>query len=261
MAIPILSGRNFSVEDTMGSTPAVVVSASLARRFWPDGEAVGQQMGSSPDNQYTVVGVVGDVHNHGLAEGATPMWYRPYSQSPSWPDLTVVARVDGAADARAIGDAARDIDALQPVYDTKPMSTWTAESVSTERLSSWLLALLASLAVLLSGVGLYAVISYTVSQRTQEIGIRMALGADRWRVRRLVIGHGLALTSAGIAIGVALSVWLTRALDSRLYEVSTMDAPTYLAAATLLAAVAFVAELAPAFRATRVDPIIALRHE
>jgi putative ABC transport system permease protein len=261
MRIPVLRGRNFSRDDTPGAPPVVIVSASLARQFWGSGDPIGRRIATNPDNQYTVVGVVGDVHDHGLAGGDTPIWYRAYSQFPDWSGLTIVAREASRADPAAIGAAVHAVDPLQPVYDVKPMSAWASDSVSSERLNSWLLGLLAALAVLLSGIGLYAVISYGVSLRTQEIGIRMALGADRWRVRRLVVGHGLVLTGAGVALGLVLALWLTRVLATRLYGVTTTDVPTYLGAAALLAVVALAADLAPALRATRVDPIVALRHE
>ncbi|MEZ5317788.1 MAG: ABC transporter permease [Vicinamibacterales bacterium] len=261
MRIPVVRGRNFSAADTESAPPVALVSASLARRFWGDADPIGRRIGTGPEDLFTVVGVVGDVHHQGLAEGETPIWYRPYAQAGTWPDMTLVARTTGATDPAPIGEMVRAIDPLQPVYDARPMSAWTERSISADRFNSTLLALLATLAVALAGVGLYAVISYSVSLRTQEIGIRMALGADRWQVWRLVVGQGLVITGAGVAVGIALAIWLSRLIASRLYGVTATDVPTYAGAAALLLLVALAADLAPAIRATRVDPIIALRRE
>ncbi len=261
MRIPLLQGRVFDDRDRAGGPGAILVSESLARKFFPNRDAVGRRMKVGLGDEWSlVVGVVGDVRQHRLEEKSVPTVYVPYAQDP-WPVLTLVARTRMPPEKAAIGLAAavRAIDPDQALSRVRPMRQVVSESVSAQRLRMVLLALFAFLALVLACVGLYGVMAYSVAQRSREIGIRMALGADSGRVLRLVVGQGLKLALGGLGAGLLLSIGFGRLMSSLLFDVRPTDAATFLGISFLLAAVAFLATYVPAWRATRVDPAVVLR--
>jgi putative ABC transport system permease protein len=267
MNIPLLRGRAFEEGDRPGALPVVVVSESFARRFWPGGDAVGKRIawGGWPGADWlTVVGVVADVKDTTLDAEAEPAVYMPIFQLPrARENVVFLARTSGDAKGMAAG-LRREIVAVDeglPVYDARPLAELVAASVAQRRFATWALAGFAAAALLLAAAGLYGVVSYTVTQRTQEIGVRMALGARAGDIFRLVVGQGLLLAGVGVAVGLVASLALARVLAGMLYGVSAADPLTFAGVSILLLAVAFVACLLPARRATKVDPMVALRYE
>ncbi|HYY96897.1 MAG TPA: ABC transporter permease [Pyrinomonadaceae bacterium] len=267
MNIPVLRGRTFDEEDRPGGLPVVVVSESFARRFWPGADAIGKRIawgGWQGADWLTVVGVVADVKDTTLDAEAEPAVYMPIFQLPrARENVVFLARTSGDAKELAAG-LRREIGAVDeglPVYDARPMAELVAASVAQRRFATWALAGFAAAALLLAAAGLYGVVSYSVTQRTQEIGVRMALGARAGDIFRLVVGQGLLLAGIGVAVGLGASLALTRVLAGMLFGVSAADPLTFAGVSLLLLAVAFVACLVPARRATKVDPLIALRYE
>jgi len=262
LGIPLRSGRLFTSQDA-GAYETALVNETLARRFFPNGDPIGKRVGTGFDSNWvTIVGVVADVKNHGLAEPPAPELYFLDSVDPYDAANTLLVR--GVGDPLAlvaeVRDQVRAIDRNIPLTFTT-LTHEIGDLVSSQRFNSILLSSFAALALLLAAIGIYGVMSYLVTQRTQEIGIRMALGAQRGHVLGLVVGHAFRLTLAGVAIGVGLSLWLTRYLATLLYSVNTRDAWTFCSVALLLIAVALLASYIPARRATRVDPVNALRCE
>ncbi|HXW57578.1 MAG TPA: ABC transporter permease [Candidatus Cybelea sp.] len=270
MRIPLLKGRFFSRTDD-ASTPAVaILSSSLARQLWPNEDPIGKQVSvDGLKNPCKVVGIVGDVYHLGVGiqpNGGSPELtsevYFPYEQSPT-PLLGYVIRTAGdpLSVAKAVQSAIWAVDKEQAISFVETMDQLASETIVIERSSMILLGAFAALAVLLASIGIYGVISYTVARRTYELGIRIALGAGRSQVLRLVIGEGFVLALLGAAIGTAGALSLTRFLSSLLYGVRSADPFTFLAAPVVLLGVAVAACLVPARRALRVDPVVALRNE
>ena len=262
MHIPLVDGRDFDQRDVMKAPDAVIVNQEMARRYWPDENPIGQRLAVGDGPWRTVVGVVGDVKQSGLDIETRPEMFWPYYQTPV-PFATFVVRTGGDPEAMtsAVRGAMQEVDKDLPVYNIKTVADVISESVAPRRLNMLLLAIFASLALVLAAVGIYGVISYSVSQRTREIGIRMALGASHSNVLRLVVGEGMILALIGVGIGVIASFFLTRLMSSLLFGVSATDPITFAAIALLLTGVSIVASLIPARRATRVDPMVALRYE
>jgi predicted permease len=264
LGVPLVAGRAFDGRDQAETPRACVVGRALAERFWPAGEAVGKRikLGDAENPWVEVVGVAGDVRHYGLDAEANMQVYLPHRQSPSQV-MTLVVRSKG--DARSLASAVRErvwaVDAAQPVYGVKTMDELLSASVAARRFQMLLVGLFAAVALALALVGIYGVMSYTVTQRTHEIGIRMALGAQPRDVLRLIIGQGMSMTLAGVAAGLAGALLLTRAMEGLLYGVSATDPMTFAAVALLLGAVAFLSCYVPARRATKVDPMEALRYE
>jgi predicted permease len=269
MEIPFVAGRDFTTADDNTASRVAIVSQAFARRYWPGEEAVGKRIKYGPlDSKHswmTIVGVVGNVKFVNLRHDldAFPIVYVPLLQSEVVINLNVMARTRGnpAAMVSSIRNEIQRFDAEMPVYNISTMQERLAEQASETRSYTLLMGLFASLALMLSVVGIYGVMSYMVSERTREIGIRMALGAGRGDVLRLVITQGMGLAAAGIAIGLGGAILLTRFMESLLYGVSATDPMTFAALSLLLAGVALVACFIPARRATKVDPMVALRHE
>jgi putative ABC transport system permease protein len=277
MGIAIVRGRSFTERDTAGTTPVVIVDETLVRKFFPNADPIGKRIafesrGHGPDAPSIwreIVGVVRPVRHYALVGGpANVQVYAPFDQLPIYfrdrrPTMALLARtsLDPEQLAASIRQAARAIDPDIPVYGIQTMEHYVDQAMEQSRISMTLLALFGGLALLLSGLGIYGVLSYIVSRRTHEIGIRMALGATRRDVMRLIVGHGMALTIVGIAIGLAASWAITRSLSTLLVGISPHDPGTFTAIAVLLAAIAFVASYLPGRCATRVDPVIALRDE
>lgn len=268
LEIPIKRGRGLSAADTETSEHVIVINDTMARRYWPNEDPVGRRMGigeSSKDTSWrTIVGVVGDNRHASLSEPPVPTAFIAYRQDlESWPRMGFVikAKTDAASLTSAVRKELAAIDPAQPVYAIEPLENLLHASVAQRRFIMMLLGSLSAIALTLAMVGVYGVISFSVSERTQEIGIRMALGARAADVLRMVLGQGIRITLVGILIGVAAAFALTRLLSSLLFAVSATDLRTFSIVAGLLGAVALVACYIPARRATKVDPLVALRYE
>ena len=264
MGIPIVAGRAIGAADTERSPLVVVISRGLARRAWPNASPIGRKIlvGRFPGFA-EVIGIAGDVKNNGVAREPMVEMYTPYPQRP-WPAMQFAVRSAGGdplALVNAVRAAVQDVDRELPITRVETMDATLAESISTERLMTWLLFAFAAVALVMAAAGLYGVIAYTVAQRTQEIGVRMALGADPLAVVRLVAAEGLRLTAAGMVAGTVAAVLVSRAMRGMLFDVSPADPITYAAVLMLFAATACAALIVPARRALSVDPLTALRAE
>jgi predicted permease len=266
MAVPLLEGRHFTEADLAQGTAVVIINETMARRFWPGESPLRQRIrrggidGFGP--WYTVVGVVKDVRTDGPDVEVRPELYIPHAQFP-WPQMTLVARttgepVSGSIDLR---NWIRASDKSIKVTGVRSMEEFVGRSRATRWISLVLLGTFAIVALLLAAIGVYGVISYSVAQRTHEIGIRMALGAQPDEVRMLIVRRGLGLVLMGIVCGIVGAFALTRALSTLLFEVSPTDLATYLSIPLLLLVVTLLACWVPARRAARIDPLTALRHE
>jgi len=262
MGIPLLSGRGFLESDSVDRPRVVLISEEAARRYWPGEDSLGRRLSFGGDNWREVVGVVGTVRNRGLDLPGREQVYIPLSQSPLATMFYVLHTQNAPSSVVPAARAAiRSIDANLPVYDMRAMDERLGASLAQRRLAAALLGGFAAAALLLAAIGIYGVIAYTVRQGTRDIGIRVALGAQRGQVFRMVIGQGMALAAVGLAVGVAGAFAATRLLGQMLFEVQPYDPATLTGAVILLATVAFLACWLPARRAMRVDPAIALRHE
>jgi len=266
--IPLLRGRYFDAHDSEAAPHVVIVSQSLARHYWPLDKAIGKRLkpGFSDDAWCTVVGVVGDTKQYSLGEPSSPAMYLPYAQAPAtflMQDITFVLRADSGPLALA-SEARRAVQAVDPdlpVFDVAAMDQLVYRSASAPRFNTALLGVFAALALVLAAVGIYGVMSYAVAQRTHEIGVRVALGADASDILRQVVGQGMLPAVIGIATGTAGAWGVTRFLSSLLFGVRPTDPMTFTLVPVILAAVGVLACLLPARRATKVDPVIALRYE
>jgi putative ABC transport system permease protein len=261
MGIPLLRGRVFSDADREGRAQVAVVSASLAQRFWPNQDPIGKHF-SIDDPEITIVGVVGDVHAASLDAPVRPTVYVPYRQD-AFPFMTFVMRTTASPStlAAAVRQAVWQIDKEQPVGDILTMDQRLSGSLSRRRFGVTMLTAFGTIAAALAAIGLYGVLAFIVAQRRREIGVRMALGASAHEVVTEIMGQGLRLAGLGIAIGIALAVAVTRVMESLLYGTSATDAATFVGVALLLIFIAGGASALPAFRASRVDPLVALREE
>jgi putative ABC transport system permease protein len=266
LGVTVLRGRSLDARDTKDAPPVAVINEAMARAVWGDEDPVGKRVFGPPGDPWvTVVGVVSDVRNLGLARPPAPELYLSYQQSlmplPQSVTLVVRSRLDPAALTAAVRREAQSLDPAQPLYNVQTMQAVLDSTVSDRRLNVTLLGTLAALSLVLAVVGIYGVMSYTVTQHTREIGVRMALGARGRDILRLVVGRGMLLAAFGVAAGLAGSLALTRFIAAMLFDVQATDAATFAAITALLAGVALLACLIPALRAARVDPMIALRHE
>jgi putative ABC transport system permease protein len=267
MGIPLLSGRLVREEDVTKNTGAVLINEAMAKRFWPGEDPIGKRIstatGTGQNTRWqTIVGVVGNVRHLGLdIEPRPEIYYHTNTLPPFGPVLVIRTTSDPKNLIAAARTKVRELDRDLPISNINTMEQLVAQSVAQRRFGMLLLGIFAALALALAGIGIYGVMSYTVAERTPEIGIRMALGASRRDVLRMVIGQGMALSVAGIALGLAAAVALTRLMASWLFGVSATDPLTFATIALLLAAVALAACYLPARRATRVDPMVALRDE
>ena len=260
--IEILRGRNFNDADRPDTQPVVIISEAMARRFWTDGDAVGRLVRQREDDDppWLVVGVAADAKVRTLGEAPRNMVYLPYSQRFT-PWLTVVARtsIDPERMALALLTAGREVDPNLWVFETKTMDRHLALMRLPQQLAAFVLSAFGALALTLAAVGLYGVVGYSVAQRTREIGIRMALGADGGRVVRPLVAGGLKLVVIGGALGLALAVVATRLLGGLLFEIDALDPLTFVGVPLVLGAAALLAAYLPARRASRVHPVAALR--
>jgi putative ABC transport system permease protein len=266
LEIPVMRGRSFTDSDTAQAPGVAIISESLARRFWPGGDAVGKRiLRGHPDTDkhwITIVGVVSDTKQYGLSAATNWEVYLAFLQSPPG-DFRFVVRAgrDPANLTAAIKSAIHGIDKNVPVHDEITLERIVSDSLGTRRLTMLLLGLFAGLAMALAAVGIYGVIAYSVSQRTHETGVRMALGAGRNDVLRMVVGHGFALAVAGVGIGLAGAMVLTRFLSKLLFGVRPTDPVIFIGVSLILGAVSLMASYIPARRAAKVDPMVALRYE
>lgn len=264
MGIPLRKGRNFSDSDNLNVPLVAVINETAARRFWPNEEPLGKRLKRGrPENPWiTVVGVVGSVSHTSLQVASQPELYLPYQQNPGL-NLTLVARTtsDPKTFAGAVRREVSAIDSDLPVSNLKFMDEIIGKSVAQPRVYALLLAIFAGLALILASIGIYGVMSYTVTQRTHEIGIRMALGARPADVLKLIVMQGMILGIAGIIIGLIASFAVTRVLASQLYGVTATDPITFAVISILLILVVLIACCVPALRATKVDPMTAVRYE
>jgi putative ABC transport system permease protein len=264
---PILQGRDFADSDTGESVPVTIVNRTMERKYWPGQSAIGKQVGPA-STRYplaTIVGVVPDVRHFSARENVAPEMYVLYNQRP-WPSMlnmrvAVRTKADPAAMAESVREAVRSQDTDLPLAKIATLRTIVSESLSQPRFAMLLLGTFGVLALLLASVGMYSVISYSVSNRTGEIGIRLALGAERRSLFAMVLGEGFRLASLGIAIGLAAAFGVTRAMAGFLYGVRPADPLVFVTVSLFLVSVALLACFVPAWRASRVDPSIALRHD
>ena len=266
VGIPLVKGRFFSREDIENRLNNVVISESLAKQFFSTEDPIGKRLmqgnPAAPGDWLTIVGVVGDIRQTSLESDTRPTIYMPYPMR--WSDsMTMLVRStsDPKNQASAIRDAIWQIDKDEPVADVRPLEDYLSDSTRLRRFNLTLLGAFAVIALMLASVGIYGVMSYSVTQRTQEFGIRMALGAQRSDVLKMVMSKTIILAAIGIAIGVGLALPLTRLMASLLYQVSATDPLTFGVISLLLIGVAVLAGYVPARRATRVDPMIALRYQ
>ena len=267
MGIPLLRGRYFNDQDGPKSTQVLIVSDALAKQYWPGQDALGKRLKWGPpesnDPWLTVVGIVGDVKQGPLDAAAAVHTYQPYAQLGNAPSLRIAVRTQGdpasvSAQVRAV---VWSLDRQLALGSLRTMEEVISRSTASRRFSLVLIASFAVLALVLTAIGIYAVLSYSVTRRTHEIGIRTALGARRADVVRLVLGHSLRTTALGMLIGVLGALSATRILQGLLYEVRPTDPLTFAAVVLLLLAISVLASYVPLRRATRVDPLVALRHE
>jgi putative ABC transport system permease protein len=264
LRVPLISGRWLELSDTADAPPTVVVNQQFAKQFFGVNNPIGHrvQLSSDPAKAREIVGIVGTIKHGSLGESPRAAMYVSIDQLPP-PDMTVILRASGnpAQLSAAFRDTVFSLDPNQAISTIRLMDEIVSGSVAQPRFASQILGLFAVLALLLAAVGLYGLIAYTVSQRTHEIGIRMALGAEPRDVLKLVIGQGLKLALAGAAIGIAAALALTRLMNGLLFQVSPTDPVTFIGVTALLTIVALAASYLPARRAMRVDPMIALRYE
>ncbi|HEX7333155.1 MAG TPA: ABC transporter permease [Pyrinomonadaceae bacterium] len=267
--IPLLKGRYFNEQDQRGNVGAAIVNETFAKRYFANNDPIGKRINELGVNQnegdpkqYEIVGIVGDVHHNSLTRSATPELYLPHQQN-SWPWGNFLVRTtnDPAGLTRSFTEAIRSTDKTVPVTRVRPLTEAISDTISQPRFYALLFGLFGATGLLLTLTGIYSVISYTVSNHTREIGIRMALGAQGRDVLKLIVGKGLVLTLIGIGIGLLGAFGITRVMQTLLFGVSATDWLTFTVVAMLLAFVGLLATVIPARRATKVDPLVALRYE
>jgi predicted permease len=265
MGIPLLEGRAFEPGDRLGTRGVMLVNKAFVERFVPEGRAIGRRIRLQWEFQKDaadIVGVVGDVRHNGLTSDPEPTIFVSHAQAPSYiTSLVVRTAGEPSTSARAIRRAIQEVDRTQAAGGVRTMEEFIDASLERPRLYALFLAVFAGLALILGGIGVYGVVAYAVTQRTHELGVRMALGAPQTSMIRMVLGHGARLAAAGLAIGSLAALSLSRLASHLFFGVTATDGPTYAAAGLVLMLLALVATGLPARRAARIDPVIALRHE
>jgi putative ABC transport system permease protein len=266
LSIPVVRGRGLTGEDRYGSKPVVVINETMRRKFWGDrlplGEHISITRGRTPIWREIIVGIVGDIRHAALGSEPRPEIYMPYAHDPFF-FLRVAVRSDAPRDVLAgtMQAAVWAVDPGQPVSRVRPMSDIVASSVASVRFNAVLIGTFAVLAVVLSAIGLYGVISYSVTLRLHEFGVRLALGAEARHVIGLVLRQSLVLATCGLVAGLSLAAALTSYIEAQLFQTSRNDPATLASVAGILVIIAVLAAVVPTRRATRVNPIIALRAE
>jgi putative ABC transport system permease protein len=261
MRFSILRGRNFTEQEVSQSAKVVIISDLLVRQTFPNEDPLGKRLIMSYGNQaFEIIGIVGDIRHRALESEPVPAMYLPTYQT-GWMNIVIRTKGDPIGLAAAVRKEVQGIDPDQPVADVKTMEQWLDTAVAAPRYRTGLIALFALVALILASTGIYGVMSYSVTQRTHEIGVRMALGAQRLDVLKLVVRQGMALVVVGVLLGLLAAIGLTRVMSSLLFGVTAKDPLTFAAVATVLTLVAFIACYLPARRATKVDPLVALRYE
>jgi putative ABC transport system permease protein len=266
LGIPLAQGRNFAESDKVDATRVAIINQSLAEKLFDRRSAVGRRLlfPSFPNQSVEIVGVVGDVKTTGLDQAVRPVLYYPFTQNASIAtNLVLRAKADAAAVANAARNECRALEPDVAIFNVQTMETLIAQTPAAfmRRAPTWLTGIFAGVALLLAALGVYGVVSYSVSQRTREIGVRMALGARGPDILKLVLRQGLSLTLIGVASGTVAALAMTRWLDSLLYEVSARDPLTFALVIGALTLVALLACYIPARRAAKVEPVVSLRHE
>jgi len=261
LRIPLLRGRNFTEQDVRQSDKVLLVSEQLVAQIFPNEEPLGKRLIMAMSGEpYEIIGIVGDIRHQSLGAPAAPTMYMP-SRQRGGTNLVIRTQGDPLSIVSAVRNEVQALDPNQPIAAVKKMSDWVDASVAAPRSSTTLLTLFAVLAMILAATGIYGVMSYSVARRTHEIGVRMALGARRFDVMKLVVRQGMILTLIGVVLGLGGAFALTRVMSTLLFGVTAKDPITFAAVAALLIAVAFIACFVPARRATKVDPLVALRYE
>ncbi|MBC7929722.1 MAG: ABC transporter permease, partial [Rubrivivax sp.] len=266
LGIPLRAGRLFDRSDRRDSTPVIIINETMARRYWPDESPIGRKIFLRSNSQPVareIVGVVGDVRHNGLEGEPRPELFQPYAQNATG-GMTLVVRTasdDSLAVVPGVKGAIWEINKNQTIYKAAALESLLTDSLKARRFSLLLLGAFAGIALVIAGVGIYGLISFTARQRTHEIGIRLALGAQGRDIVRMIVGEGLVLAALGVGVGLAGALALTRFLKSLLYGITPTDPLTYAALSALLFAVALAASYLPARRALKVDPVSALRYE
>jgi predicted permease len=267
LRIPILAGRTFTETEMQGPGDVVIVSESVVQRFWPGQDPIGKRIkgggAASKSPWLTIVGVVNEMKYRGLPNNPTadPDLFFPLSERQRQFSLLLRTPLDPSSLAPSVRKALHDADPATVVFNISTLQEFMSRETARSRFTGWLMGIFAGSALLLAMIGIYGVMSYAVTRRTQEIGVRMALGAARSDVLKLVVGRGMGLIGLGLALGAAAALGLTRLIGSLLYGVTSTDPVTFAAAALALAAVALAACLLPASRASRIAPAMALRNE
>jgi putative ABC transport system permease protein len=261
LKIPLLRGRNFTEQEVRQSDNVVIVSQQLVNTVFPNEEALGKRLisliGGDP---YEIIGIVGDIRHQSLANQPIATMYFPTLELGR-SNIVIRTQGDPLSIVSGVRKEVHALDPDQPIAEVKAMNDWVATSVAAPRYRTTLLGLFAALAMVLAATGIYGVMSYSVAQRTHEIGVRMALGARRFDVLKMVVRQGMVLTLIGVVLGLAGAFALTRVMATLLFGVTAKDPVTFGVVAALLMAVAFIACFVPAQRATKVDPLVALRYE
>ena len=263
MHIPIKQGRVFTRQESVRGAKVLLVDEQLARQFWPAGDAVGKHIKYDGPVPHEIIGVVGDVRNYGSESPARIKMYTPFERWPLPRSILAVraAGVDVTSLIPAIKGAVQTINPNVPIDEIATLEERLSPNVAPRRFTTWLLGLFAGVALLLAAIGIYGVMSYSVSERTHEIGVRRALGAPDRTVMTMILRSAMTLTLIGIATGLVASIALTRVVSNLLFGVGAFDPLTFSGVAVLLIVVALAACYQPARRATKVDPLVALRRE
>jgi putative ABC transport system permease protein len=262
LGIPLLRGRLFTSADDRDAPHVVIIDEELANRYFPNEDPVGRQIGTA-EQPVTIVGVVGSIRQRELTGGLKATRFYPYHQMPwyPWAGLTVRGSLEPTALAATVRSAIRDVDPELPVFDLAPMQQRVERSVGAQRMAVTVLAGFAALALTLAVLGTYGVLSYSTSQRTHELGIRMALGAQPGDVLQMVLRNGIALAGSGLIVGIAAYFAIARLIESMVFGVSARDPMAMAIGLSTLLVAALIATWIPARRAARVDPVVALREE